>query len=133
LRSCENGLLILPLGAMLLLPVLEIVLRKLAGRGISGSSTIVQHLTLVVGMLGGAVAAREGRLLALSPAQRFLTGRALATAQILSGGIAGAISFFLCLASAQYVMDVRPLGKIFVYGIPVWVVQLVLPLGFGVV
>jgi tripartite ATP-independent transporter DctM subunit len=118
---------------MLLLPVLEIVLRKLTGRGISGSSTIVQHLTLVVGMVGGAVAAREGRLLALSPAQRFLAGRALAAAQIFSGGIAGAISFFLCLASAQYVMDVRPLGKILVYGIPVWVVQLVLPLGFGVI
>jgi C4-dicarboxylate transporter DctM subunit len=133
LRSCENGLLILPLSAMLLLPVLEIVLRKLAGRGISGSSTIVQHLTLVVGMVGGAVAAREGRLLALSPAQRFLAGRALATAQILSGAIAGAISFFLCMASAQYVMDVRPLGKILVYGIPVWVVQLALPLGFGIV
>jgi C4-dicarboxylate transporter DctM subunit len=118
---------------MLLLPVAEILLRKIFGTGISGSSAIVQHLTLIVGMIGGAVAAREGRLLALSPVQMLLKGRALAAAQIIGGGFAVAISFFLCLASAQFVFAVKPLGKTLVYGIPVWVVQLVLPIGFGLV
>ena len=60
-----------------------------------------------------------------------LKGRALAAAQIFSGGFAVAICFFLCLASAQFVLDLRPLGKTLVYGIKVWVVQLVLPIGFG--
>ena len=75
-RQAENILLIVPLSAMLLLPVLEILLRSLFHTGISGSSMIVQHLTLIVGMLGGAVAARDERLLALSPAQTLLKGRA---------------------------------------------------------
>jgi tripartite ATP-independent transporter DctM subunit len=132
-RQAEDILLIAPLCAMMLLPVLEIVLRRLFKTGISGSSTIVQHLTLIVGMVGGAVAAREERLLALSPAQTLLKGRVRTAARILSGGFAAAISAFLCVASVQYVLDVRPLGKVLVYGIPVWVVQLVLPAGFGVV
>jgi C4-dicarboxylate transporter, DctM subunit len=133
LAKIENYFLVLPLAAMLLLPVVEIVLRKVFKTGISGSSAIVQHMTLIVGMLGGAIAARDGRLLALSPVQRLLSGKALASAQIYAGGFAVAISFFLCLASAQYVQAVKPLGKTLVYGIPVWVVQLVLPIGFGLV
>ncbi len=129
----ENLVLVTALAAMLLLPVTEILLRQVFKTGISGSSAIVQHLTLIVGMLGGAIAARDGRLLALSPVQTLLTGRARAAAKIFSSGFAAAICFFLCLASMQYVLEVKPLGKILVYGIPVWVIQLFLPLGFGLI
>ena len=84
-------------------------------------------------MLGGAIAARDRRLLALSPVQTLLKGRARMAAQVFSSGFAAAIAFFLFLASLQYVLEVRPLGKILVYGIPVWVIQLILPLGFGLI
>jgi C4-dicarboxylate transporter DctM subunit len=133
IRTSENILLVIPLVAMLLLPVVEILLRTLFKTGISGSSAIVQHLTLIVGMLGGAIAARDGRLLALSPVQTLLKGRAKTAARIFSSGFAAAISFFLFLSSLQYVLDLKPLGKILVYGIPVWLIQLFLPLGFGLV
>jgi C4-dicarboxylate transporter DctM subunit len=134
-RFCqwENLLLVIPLVLMLLMPVAEIILRTVFKTGISGSSAIVQHLTLIVGMLGGAIAARDRRLLALSPVQTLLHGRARTAAQIFSSGFAAAITFFLFLASLQYVLGMRPLGKILVYGIPVWVVQLILPIGFGLV
>jgi C4-dicarboxylate transporter, DctM subunit len=131
--QCENLLLVIPLAAMLLLPVAEIVLRTVFKTGISGSSAIVQHLTLIVGMLGGAIAARDRRLLALSPVQTLLKGRARTAAQLFSSGFAAAITFFLFLASLQYVLGMRPLGKTLVYGIPTWVIQLVLPIGFGLV
>jgi tripartite ATP-independent transporter DctM subunit len=129
----ENLLLVIPLAAMVLLPVTEILLRNLFKTGISGSSIIVQHLTLIVGMLGGAIAARDQRLLALSPVQALLKGGVKTAARIFSSGFSAAITFFLCLASLQYVLEVRPLGKLLVYGIPVWVIQLVLPLGFGLI
>jgi len=129
----ENLLIILPLLAMMLLPVIEIFLRAALKTGISGSSVIVQHLTLLVGMFGGAIAAREGRLLALSPAQTFLKGGAKISAAVFSSGIAAAVSFYLCLASARYVADVKPLGRILVYGIPIWMIQLALPIGFALI
>jgi C4-dicarboxylate transporter DctM subunit len=131
--QAENALIVVVLMAMMGLPVLEILLRRLFNTGVSGSSTIVQHLTLIVGMLGGAIAAREGRLLALSPAQTLLTGRAREAARIFSSGFAAAVSGFLCATSYHYVMDQKPLGKVLVYGIPVWVIQMILPLGFGIV
>ena len=59
LRASENLFLVVPLAAMLLLPVLEILMRTIFKTGISGSSAIVQHLTLIVGMLGGAGLLRD--------------------------------------------------------------------------
>ena len=133
LHSGENLLLAFALAAMMFLPVVEVLLRSLFKTGVSGSSAIIQHLTFIIGMIGGAVAAREGRLLALAPFQTLLKGKAKFIAQILSGGFAGTISIFLCVASIQYVLAVRPFGKILVYGIPVWVIQLILPVGFALI
>src|SRR5258706_522515 len=133
LYGFEDSLLVVCLAAMMLLPVAEIILRSVFHAGISGSSAIVQHLTLIVGMVGGAIAARDGRLLALSPVQTLLKGWAKTAAQIFSSGFAATICFFLCLASVQYLKDMRPLGKILVYGIPVWVILLFLPIGFGLI
>ncbi len=133
LCQSENLLLVVPLAVMLLLPVVEILLRTVFKTGISGSSAIVQHLTLIVGMLGGAVAARDRRLLALSPVQALLQGRAKAAARIFGSGFAAAITFVLFLSSLQYVLAMKPLGKVLVYGIPVWVIQLILPVGFGLI
>ena len=99
------------LPATLLLPVVEILLRHVFHTGISGSSAIVQHLTLIVGMLGGAVAARERRLLALSPIQTLLQGRARAAAQVFSSGFAAAVCLFLFVASLEYVLAVKPWGR----------------------
>jgi C4-dicarboxylate transporter DctM subunit len=129
----ENGFTVIALLAMMILPVVEIVLRTVVKTGISGSSIVVQHLTLLVGLFGGAIAAREGRLLALSPVQTLLKGSARIAAQVFSSAFAAAITFFLCSVSFQYVMALRPLGKILVYGIPVWVIQLSLPLGFAAI
>jgi C4-dicarboxylate transporter, DctM subunit len=133
LLKAENLLLVVPLAAMVLLPVTEIILRRLFHTGISGSSAIVQHLTLLVGMVGGAVAARDRRLLALSPLQALLHGRPKAAARAFSSGFGAAITGFLCVASLQFVLAMKPLGKTLVYDIPVWLIQLILPLGFGVI
>ncbi len=62
----ENAVAATALAAMVVLPILEIALRRAFGIGIPGAGPIVQHLVLWVGFLGGAIAAREGRLLALA-------------------------------------------------------------------
>jgi len=127
----ENGTIALVLAAMMVLPLLEIALRAVFKVGISGSTAIVQHLTLIAGMLGGAIAARDGRLLSLSTASNLLKGRWKSAALIFSGGVAVTITAFLCVASVQFVLAERESGNLFVYHIPIWVVQLALPLGFA--
>ena len=48
---------------MVLLPVSEVALRFFFRGGISSSDSVVQHLALAMGMLGGALAERVKRLL----------------------------------------------------------------------
>lgn len=125
----ENILVSVALLAMVLIPVTETILRYTAGVGISGSTSLVQHLTLIVSMIGAAIAAREGRLLSLATTA-FLKGRMLAAARIFSASFGAAVSFYLGFASYQFVLSEREAGKILAYGIPIWVVQSILPIGF---
>ncbi|MBE7501407.1 MAG: TRAP transporter large permease subunit [Verrucomicrobiales bacterium] len=133
LRRGEEGVVVVALGLMVLLLCLEVTLRKFFQSGLPGAAPAVQHLVLVVGMLGGALAAREGRLLSISTLTHFLKGRARLWAQVWSGGVAAAISVFLAVASLEVVAGSRRLGRTFAYGIPIWVAQLLLTLGFGLV
>src|SRR5262245_22212938 len=82
LHESENVLVSLALAAMVLIPLVEVLLRKTFHVGISGATSIVQHLTLAVGMLGGAIAARDGRLLSLSTLTEKLKGRWRISAQV---------------------------------------------------
>src|SRR3954453_17166625 len=66
LARLEDALGSLALLVMVLLPLSEIVARKAFGRGIPGSGPIVQHLALGLGFLCAAIAAQDGKLLALA-------------------------------------------------------------------
>lgn len=133
LVSFENGVLVLVLAALVLLPVLENRLRAWLSTGVTGASVIVQHLTLAVGMLGGAVAARENRMLALSTVDAFLKGRWRAALHCATFGLAAAVAAFLCAAGVQWIRTEIPTGAELVGGVPAWIAQSILPLGFGLV
>lgn len=62
----EDSFSILALSLMTALPVIEMVSRQFRWPGIPGSAVVVQQLTLWIGMLGGMLASRSGRLLGLS-------------------------------------------------------------------
>ena len=130
--TAENALVSTALTVMVALPLIEIVLRSFFHASLINTSMYVQHLTLLVGMAGGALAARDGRLLALSTAT-WLRGAWPARARWFSHVCAAAVSAGLCLAGAQFVLAERDGGQPFAGGVPLWVVQCVLPLGFGVI
>ena len=67
----ENLLMTFCLAAMVLLPLIDMALRSTT-IVVPGSSAIQCHLTLFICMIGGAIAAREGRLLSLSTVTAFL-------------------------------------------------------------
>ncbi len=118
---------------MMLLPVVEAVLRKTTRIGIPGATVLVQQLTLIVGMLGGAIAARDGRLLALSALTAVLHGRLKTVVTVFTQSIAAAVSAFLCAASVQFVLSEIPAAQVIAYGIKTWYVQSLLPIGFGLI
>src|SRR6266481_462755 len=133
LWEAENLLISLALAVLMLLPVIEIVGRKVFHGGVSGAAAFEQHLVLIIGLLGGMFAARDRRLLALSTLTTFLKGRWQAFARVFSSAFAAGITIFLCLAALQLVQAEKGGGAMLAYGIPRWTIQLIMPLGFGVI
>ena len=132
-HAIEDGAVSLALAAMVLLPLTESVLRRAFQTGITGASLIEQHLGLVLGMLGGAVAAREGRLLALSTLDTVIRGPLKLVARTLTAVIGAAIVVFLAIAASQFVGQEQGFGKTLVYGIPIWAIELLFPVGFSAI
>jgi C4-dicarboxylate transporter, DctM subunit len=132
LRTGENLLITICLSAMVILPLLEMMLRSTT-IVIRGSSAIQSHLTLFVCMLGGAIAAREGRLLSLSTVTAFLNTRAKAAAQLFSNSVAAGFTSVLFLASVRFVIQEKEAGNILAYGFPIWWAEAILPIGFAVI
>lgn len=128
----ENILLALVFIVAVALPLAEIVLRFSLGVGIVGVAAIVQHLMLAVGMLGAAVAAREERLLTLAVAG-FLRGRLATVARFASRLVATSVALLLVLTASDFVAVERQAGTTLAYGVPVWLAELPLPLGFGLI
>ena len=129
----EDLILAIALAAMMALPLVEALLRRVLHTGISGQTSLVQHLTLIVGMVGGAIAAREGRLLSLGTVEYLARGRWQPVVRACSGAVATAVTVLLCAAAVRFVGSERAAGGTLAYGFPLWVVQLALPLGFAVI
>jgi len=122
------------LGIMVLLPLAEAGLRRTLHVSISASTTIIQHMVLVVGMLGGAIAARERRLLTLSTwGETALHGRVKEIVRVFTSGVAATVCVFLCLAAFQFVRTEFGTGKVLGFGVPFWAVEFILPLGFAAI
>jgi tripartite ATP-independent transporter DctM subunit len=132
-RSVENGVLVLTLAVMVALPVVEIGLRDLLRAGIANAASLVQHLVLVVGMVGAMIAAREGRLLAFSGLESWLPRRLSVWTGRFAAAVALAVTAWLLAASLDFVASEREGKNVLAYGIPAWLVQTVMPFGFAVI
>jgi tripartite ATP-independent transporter DctM subunit len=118
---------------MLLLPLMDIVGRKLHFTLISGSLNLVQHTVLAIMMFGAAIAAREGKLLSLSSTASLIPERFKTATRIFTAALGAAFTLYLAVAGFQYSMVEKEVGDIIAIGIPKWFVLFFLPVGFAVV
>jgi tripartite ATP-independent transporter DctM subunit len=137
LHAGENWLVTLALAVMVLLPLSEALGRWLMRFNlhwsVPGAIDITRHLTLVVGMIGGMIAAREARLLSLSTLTTVLKGRWLTFAKVFSSAGAIAVTGYLAIASAQYVKLELEFPAEIIRHVPRWGIELLMPIGFAVI
>ena len=126
-HGLENLLLIVALAAMVALPLIDAVSGRFFRAGISSAAPLTQHLVLIVAMVGGAVAARQNRLLSLSAISELLAPRWKPLAHVLAHGTAAAFAALLFVASWQY-WETENGSKI--AGIPLQWLLLTMPAGF---
>jgi tripartite ATP-independent transporter DctM subunit len=118
---------------MAALPLAEIVARWFVPTGIPGSLDLVKHLTLWVGFLGAAIAAREGKLLAMATGELIPEGGFKRGARVLAGMVTAAVAGLLVWGGIELVLTTREQGGTIGRDIPTWIAQLVLPVGLALI
>lgn len=132
-KRAEEYLATLALGGIMLLPLAEIFSRRFLGVGIPGSGPFAQHLTMWVGLLGAAIAAREGKLLSLATGEFLPKGPIGNVAHIIAGAIGSFVATLFAFGGVALVKSDRLAGDMIANGVPVWVSDLVLPFAFGLI
>jgi tripartite ATP-independent transporter DctM subunit len=135
LHAVEDAVVVLVLLAMMLVggADLEIWRRLGVALRVPGAEDLIRHLTLIVGMLGGMLAAREGRLLSMGSLPQFLPARWRRAFALASGVVAVGVSGYLAAAAWKFVGIEREAGHRLAGGVPIWWTQLALPAGFAVI
>ena len=124
-EALSSGALIL----MTLIPLVELALRPLLGMGIHNAPLLVQHLGLALAMFGAILAERGGHLVSLGQG---LPGdaRFRAASSAFAKGSSAVLCGMLALASWRFVGSEMEAGRELAYGLPVWTIQALMPLGF---
>ncbi len=128
----ENVVATLALGGIMLLPLAEIAVRRAFGTGIPGAAPFAQNLTLWVGLLGAAIAAREGKLLTLATGE-FLPASIGKATHVIAAFAGAAVSTIFAIGGWDLVTTERAAGDIIAVNVPVWISAVVFPVAFGLI
>ncbi|MDA1306173.1 MAG: TRAP transporter large permease subunit [Acidobacteria bacterium] len=129
----ENSIALVAMAGIIILPLAEIVLRKWFATGIPGAAPFAQHLTMWVGMLGAAIAARDGKLLSLATGEMLAHSKTAHLAKFVTGVVGAAVTTVFVVGGINLVKLDRADGSEIAAGVPVWVADLVLPIAFGLI
>jgi tripartite ATP-independent transporter DctM subunit len=131
----EDMVLAVALALMVLLGVADLEIWRTLGVAspIKGADGLLRHLTLFIGMIGGAVAAREGRLLSVASIAPLLPKALAQRLERISNGISAFVALMLALAAALFVQAERGSGATLAYGIPTVWFEYALPIGFAII
>jgi tripartite ATP-independent transporter DctM subunit len=120
--------------------LLAAVLALLVLLGVAGASTafantdeLIRHLTLLVGMLGGMAAAREGRLLSMGTIAQALPVAWKPAIEAYTGLVGTTVSALLTLGAWQFVSEEASSSSSLAFGVPRIALQAAMPLGFAVI
>jgi len=120
-------------GLLVAIPVINVITRKLFGVGFSSTLSIIQHLTLWVCFLGAAIAARKGELLCIGDASTFLPDSLRKFTKNSVNTISISVVIIMLIASYSMIQVEYDFGKLTGFNVPIWIAQLALPIGYGLI
>jgi TRAP-type C4-dicarboxylate transport system permease small subunit len=117
--------------AMILMVILQIILRNICSSGITGGAEIVRHLVLWVAFIGAAMAARNDMHIKIDAFYRIIPGTFKPGVRFLTHLFTTAVCAMLFKASIGFILiDYRSNTVIAFHDMPVWILELVIPVGY---
>lgn len=130
----ERALIVVISLAMVILPVVEILARKIRGQGVPGSNAYEQRLGVWLGFLGALSATAAGKHLGLATTAFLRPGHPLRrVAGYLGGAVSAVTAMMLAYASWIVVKADIGAGETLPGGIPDWWTSTIVPASFALI
>ena len=127
----EKFLVVVFLSTLMLTAFLQIILRNFFATGISWGDVLIRYLVLWVAFIGAALATREGRHINMEVFSRWASDRGRAYLNRLSHLCSAGICGLLTYAAIKFIQFEVQMGSTTIFGLPIWVPELIIPLTFG--
>ncbi len=132
LHRFEDSLLVLALVSMLVMALLQILLRNFFDSGLLWAESFLRILVLWIAMLGAMVATRERNHISINLLSRVLPPQVYTPLRNLAMLFSVAVCATAAWYSVAYISYEYQDETIAFAGVPVWVCQSILPIGFAV-
>lgn len=133
LYKIEVVLLVALLGTMLGLAVWQVILRNVFSTGLVWADTVVRHLVMWLGFVGGALATADERHINIDALTKLIPQRGRHMVAVATNAFAVFVCYFMAHSSWTFMLDERTSGGELVLSIPTWVVLTILPAGYAVI
>lgn len=131
--ALETGLLVILLLSIIGLSTAQIVLRNFFDLGFYWSEGVLQTLVLWIALIGAVAASRSDRHISISLVDTLVGPRLKCAIKALTHAFAAVMSGLLTWFSLDFVMTTREYGDVAFGTVPAWILQLALPVGFGLI
>ena len=127
----ENAVLLIILISMILLAGTQIFLRNFFDGGIYWGDEMLRVMVLWLTVAGGLAASRMDRHISIAVLDRFLPDRAQLITKIIIDLFTAGVCALFAWHSARFVMGSYEFGDTLMRNVPAWILQSILPVGFG--
>ena len=132
-RTAEDAVLVIILTGMILLAAGQIVARNFFGFGFIWSDELLRMLVLWIAVAGAVAASRTDKHINIAILDRFLPPRLNDGVKIIidlfTSGVCAVVTWY----SINFVRMSYEYQDVLLGDVPAWLLQLVLPLGFGLI
>lgn len=129
-NKSEDWFLISMLAAMVVLAVAQIFYRNIFGEGVIWIDPLLRVLVLWTAMSGAVIATRTDNHIRIDFFTRYFSDKFCALMQRLVYAFCFSICILVSWHSVRFVMMDYEIGTIAFSGVPAWVTELIIPVGF---
>ncbi len=129
----ENSIIFVMVLFMIVLSFSQVMMRNLFSSGLPWADICLRHMVLWVGFIGASLATQHGRHITVDVITKFLSPTWKAAADVLTSSASFGLGIVFVFASIAFVKSEFEAHDIAFLGIPFWVIQLIIPVGFGLI
>jgi TRAP-type C4-dicarboxylate transport system permease small subunit len=133
LLRIEDSILVALILVIIGMAASQIVLRNLFGTGIVWGDILVRILVLWIGMTGAMVASRRGDHINIDILTRYLPPQSKSIIRGIIAFLTTGISSVAAYYSFKFVAGEYSYGEQAFAGVPVWICEVIIPLGFSII